>query len=181
MRCMLTLVVLGAATLLGGCQRQTADFEFSSSDGGFSLSAPTALAYQVRDNDTAMGRITVHAYSGAAGDVGYGVNFQTLPEAALASMGERPIAEVMAEGRDAMLAQLDASLISDRPLPIGGKLDALEVNARMADGQHHLICRSYLYDGKLYQVQAILPMRASAEQLASAERFLDSFKLKAGK
>ncbi len=177
MRRALALLLVTATALLAGCPRAPAAFDLTSSDGGFRLSAPTALAYQVRENATAQGRITVHAYSGEAGGVGYGVNFQTLPEAALAGLRERPMPEVMAEGRDAMLTGLNASLIADRPMPIGGKLDALEITARLPDGQHNLICRSYFYAGKLYQVQAILPLAANAEQVASAERFLDSFKL----
>lgn len=145
----------------------------------FSVQAPRPLEAGSRATTTDLGEIVDHHYSLIESDVVLVAGYTRLPEEIDDALRGQPFDALMRAGRDGLLRHLDAQLLRERSIMLGGRPDGREVVARLRSTGGVLVFRSYWVGATLYHVQASLPPNPTPAQRRLADRFLDSIQISA--
>jgi hypothetical protein len=146
--------------------------KFNSTDGRFSVHLPGKPAFEAKEVDSPIGKLTLHAYS-ASNNRGY----------FLASFGDYPsepkdaaqIEKVLDSVADGVLKGLGAELISEVKKISLGANSGREFSAKKAEQGMQVVFtwRIYLVGRRLYQLAAVT--KESDAKSSEVSKFLTSF------
>lgn len=176
------LTIPGVLLALMGCSEKYEMKHFSPQDGSFTISVPAALEYKSKSVDNTEGISTAHSYSVIFDDVVYGVNTLVLPEQAKEDEKHPVKRELMLKaGTNGMLISNGWKLLRE----VGDKIDlspsqslyGQKIIASTSGSSHTATVRTFVRNGRVYQVMTVVPNKPSYNQDVYSTKFLESFKL----
>jgi hypothetical protein len=172
--------IVGAMLAVSGCFTQYEMREFSPPDGSFAISIPAAPQHQSKTLDTPEGKVTLHSYSATFDEVLYGINVSELPPQVANEPNPAIRRQMMAAGRDGMLAANGWRLLSETgdriDLSISKSVSGSRITASSRGDSHTATVRIFIHNGRAYQVMTVVPKKPSYNQDIYSVKFLDSFK-----
>lgn len=153
---------------------------FNSPEGGFSVLMPTKPEMEVKEVDSAVGKIPLHNFSSSTSDSYFIVSYSDYPVEAAADRREAVLDGV----RDGVIKGTEAELVSEKKLTLSGpggqsatSYPGREFLAkRTIQGNEALLTwRIYLVGRRLYQVAAVVIKTSTAAP--DVQRFLASLQL----
>jgi hypothetical protein len=168
-----SIVILLLSSLVLGFQEAEAWPTFNSPEGRFSVVMPTKPRVEVKDVDSAVGKLTLYSYSSSTAAVFLLVSFGDYPkEPADAAHKE----DVLDGVRDGVLKGLGAELLSEERITIGINPGRAFV-AKKTDKDSELVFhwRVFLVGRRLYQLGVV--MQKQNAETPDTTKFLKSFQL----
>jgi hypothetical protein len=173
-------MAVGAMLAVSGCFKQYDMQDCSPPDGSFSVSVPATPQHQSRTLDTPEGKITLHSYSATFDEVVYGINVSDLPPQVANEPNSEIRRNMMAAGRDGMLAANGWRLLNETgdriDLSISQSVSGSRITASTPGNTHTAMVRIFIHGGRGDQVIAVLPNKPSYNQEIYSTKFLESFK-----
>lgn len=168
-----TILIVLLSALAYGLQETVTWPAFDSPEGRFSVVMPTKPAPEVKDVDSAVGKLTLYTYQSSSKGAHFMVSFGDYPtETTDAAQMERVLDGV----RQGVLKGLNAELISENRITMKGHPGREFKARRTMEGSEVVFSWKMLLRGRrLYQLAAVTA-KADAES-PDISRFLTSFQL----
>jgi hypothetical protein len=147
--------------------------EFTSSEGGFSVSMPGAPQEETQTVPTAAGDIELHTFLVDQGASGYFVGYFDVPSELLAASDPGTL---LNGGIQGAFGNIDGNIENQRDITLNG-FPGIEASGTFSfEGETGTIkARAYLVNERVYQIYAAV--QGTGGQSPDIDRFLDSFKL----
>lgn len=149
--------------------------EFTSTDGGYSISMPGNPIEQTQSVDTAAGSVDLHSVSLDDRTGTYIAMYSDFPANVVQQSDPQALLDA---SRDGAVANSKGQLINDRKISTDqfpGREIQVSVPADIGQSASLIVDRYYLVDQRLYQTMVI--MQNAQAPSNDALKFLDSFKL----
>jgi hypothetical protein len=166
------LIVLACCAIAFGFQLPSDWVSFNSSDGRFSVGMPKKPEENVRDIDSAVGKLQLHTFPSSSAIGYFMVSYGDYPNEPAADRRE-PVLDGV---RDGVISGLEGELISETKISING-YPGRELLAKktIESSETTFNWRIYLVGRRVYQVAAATKKADSTSP--EIAKFLNSFRL----
>jgi hypothetical protein len=166
------LIVLICSVIAFGFQQPSDWVSFSSPEGRFSIGAPTKPQENVKDIDSAVGKLQLHSFPSSSAIAYFMVSYGDYPNEPAADRRELVLDGV----RDGVIKGLEGELISETKISIDGYPGRELLAKKSIEGSETTFnWRLYLVGRRVYQV-AVATKKADSTT-PEITKFLNSFRL----
>jgi hypothetical protein len=172
--CTTLILILLLNTFAFGFQEPEKWPTFNSPEGRFGVVMPTKPKVEVREVDSAVGKLTLYTYSSSTSAASFMASFGDYPNE-VTDVAQK---EAVLDGvRGGVVNGLEAELVSEEKIMIGANPGrAFTARKAAAGGTEYLFrWRIYLVGRRLYQLGVVVDKKNSAEP--DSAKFLTSFQL----
>jgi hypothetical protein len=169
-----TLIIVLVSSVAVAFQTDQAWPTFDSPEGRFSVVLPTKPTVEVKDIDSAVGKLTMYAYSSSNNVAYFMVSFGDYPKDPTDAAQKETVLDGVRSG---VVKGLEGTLLSETKITIDGHPGRAFKAKRIVEGSEMVFnWKIYLVGRRLYQM-AVATTTPNAES-PDVGRFLASFKLK---
>lgn len=164
-------LLLANTIAAGGFQTTMEWMKFTSPEGRFSVMLPSSPKAETKDVDTAVGKLTLYSYETSSRTAYFAVSFADYPREPPDAAG----IEATLDGvRDGVLKGIDAELLSEKKISLGGHAGRDFAAKKTVQGTEVVYNWKLCLAGRrLYQLAAVTPKTQAASP--EVAKFLSSF------